>query len=52
MIDVKLTLVGCGGPPTNLYEWVDGVHAWSFSVFGELLEDRWNFLYLSVRVLN
>jgi len=25
MIDVKLTLVVCGGPPTYLYEWVDGV---------------------------
>jgi len=26
MIDVKLTLVVCGGPPTYLYEWVDGRH--------------------------
>jgi len=25
MIDVKLTTVVCGGPPTYLYEWVDGV---------------------------
>ena len=26
MIDVKLTPSGvCGGPPTYLYEWVDGV---------------------------
>jgi len=25
MIDVKLTPVVCGGPPTYLYEWVDGV---------------------------
>jgi len=23
MIDVKLTPVVCGGPPTYLYEWVD-----------------------------
>jgi len=26
MINVKLTQVVCGGPPTYLYEWVDGVH--------------------------
>jgi len=25
MIDVKLTPVVCGGSPTYLYEWVDGV---------------------------
>ena len=25
MIDVKLTPVVCGGPPTYLYEWVDDV---------------------------
>jgi len=25
MIDVKVTPVVCGGPPTYLYEWVDGV---------------------------
>jgi len=25
MIDVKLTPVVCGEPPTYLYEWVDGV---------------------------
>jgi len=25
MIDVKLTLVVCDGPPTYLYEWVDSV---------------------------
>ena len=25
MIDVKLTPVVCGGPPTYLYEWVDGM---------------------------
>jgi len=23
--DVKLTPVVCGGPPTYLYEWVDGL---------------------------
>jgi len=42
----------CGGTPTYLYEWVDGVQDWSFSVFGELLEDGGSFLYLSVRVLD
>jgi len=26
MIDVKLTSVVCGEPPTYLYEWVDSVH--------------------------
>jgi len=26
MIDVKLTPVVCGGPPSYLYEWVDGMH--------------------------
>jgi len=25
MFDVKLTSVVCGGPPTCLYEWVDGM---------------------------
>jgi len=25
MINVRLTPSGLGGPPTNLYEWVDGV---------------------------
>jgi len=25
MFDAKLTPVVCGGPPTYLYEWVDGM---------------------------
>jgi len=45
--DVKLTPSGLW-PPTCLYEWVDGVQEWSFSLIGKLLEDSGSYLRLSV----
>jgi len=47
MIDVKLT-PSVLWPPTCLYEWVDGVQEWYFSLLGELFEDNGSFLCLSV----
>ena len=49
--DVKLTPSGLW-PPTCLYEWVNGVLEWSFSLIGELLENSGSYLCLSVLSLS
>jgi len=40
--------VVCGGLPTYLHEWVDGMQAKFDYLLGELLEDSGSFLYFSV----